>query len=347
MNAATNKVRWGVLGAAGIARRRTIPEGIIPATNAELAAVFDPIGGEAVAKEFGVTYCATEDDLLAQDIDAVYIATPVFLHNKQVRAAAKAGKHVLCEKPLGLTVDEAEAALKACNDAGVKLGTALMMRFHACHVEAKKLIDAGNIGTPVLGRAQLSCWYPPMDGAWRQDPARGGGGSLMDMGCHCTDLLEMLFGRIVSVTCQTANLVHDYKSEDTATVLLRFENGAMGMVDTLFNVPDTSVLSRLEIYGSKGSIMSEGTIGQGEAGSLQLRLSDAGGYDAQQQRSGDGGPQTIEPTPANPYRGEIEHFSQAILDDTQPTIGGELGVWTQRVMAACYESARTGKTITL
>jgi len=143
MNATANKVRWGVLGAAGIARRRTIPEGIIPANNAELAAVYDPIGGEDVAKELGVTYCATEDALLAQDIDAVYIATPVFLHNAQVLAAAKAGKHVLCEKPLGLTVDEAEAALKACNDAGVKLGTALMMRFHACHIEAKKLIDAG------------------------------------------------------------------------------------------------------------------------------------------------------------------------------------------------------------
>jgi predicted dehydrogenase len=337
-----------VLGAAGIARRRTIPEGIIPASNAKLAAVYDPIGGEEVAKELGVTHCATEDELLAQDIDAVYIATPVFLHDKQVIAAAKAGKHVLCEKPLGLTVGEAQAALKACNDAGVKLGTALMMRFHACHIEAKKLIDAGQIGTPVLGRAQLSCWYPPMDGAWRQDPAKGGGGSLMDMGCHCTDLLEMLFGRIVSVTCQTANLVHDYKSEDTATVLLRFENGAMGMVDTLFNVPDTSALSRLEIYGSAGSIMSEGTIGQGETGSLQLRLCDSNaGYNAQQQRDDASGLRTIEPQPLNPYRGEIEHFSQAILDDTQPTISGELGVWTQRVMAACYESAQTGKTVTL
>lgn len=345
MTAAGRKVRWAVLGAGGIARRRTIPEGLMRASNAELIAVYDPVGGDEVARQFGVKACPTEKSLLAQDCEAVYIATPVYLHRKQVMAAARAGRHVLCEKPLGLTVRDAERVLQVCDDCGVKLGVALMMRFHACHVEARRLIESGAIGKPVFGRAQLSCWYPPIPNAWRQDPKLGGGGSMMDMGCHCTDLLEMFFGRIASVSCRTGRLVQDYQSEDTAVALLQFESGAVGVVDALFNVPDASVRNRLEIYGSGGSIMSEGSIGQGEAGELYVYTeSSAGGYNAQQQR-GKEGSRAVKPAPINPYRAEIEHFSQAILEGTVPVIDGRLGLWTQRVMAACYRSARTGRSV--
>jgi len=168
-------VRWAVLGAGGIARRRTIPEGILPAGNAELVAVCSVPDGEDVANQFGVRYCPTEEALLSSDIDAVYIATPTFLHHDQVVRAVQTGKHVLCEKPLALKADDAAGMVRASDKAGVKLGIGLMMRFHACHVEAARIIRAGGIGTPVMGRAQLSCWYPPIEGAWRQDPELGGG----------------------------------------------------------------------------------------------------------------------------------------------------------------------------
>lgn len=341
--------KWGVIGSGGIARRRTIPEGIAKADNAVLAAVFDvdAEANEAVAREFSATACASEEALLAADCDIVYIATPASLHCGQVVRAAAAGKHVFCEKPLGMTVPEAEQMIAACKDAGVKLGTAFMMRFHAQHQEALALVRGGRLGAPVLGRAQLSCWYPPIPGAWRQDPAQSGGGSLMDMGGHCIDLLEMYFGRAVKVSCMTGNLVQGYKSEDTAVVALEFENGAKGLVDNLFNVPDASSKNRLELYGSQGSILAEGTIGQGEIGEMVAYLEEAGkGYEAQQARETGGGLR-IAPAPVNMYRAEVEAFARAVLEDTEPPVTAEDGLWSQKVLDACYQSARTGNTVTL
>jgi predicted dehydrogenase len=343
-----DRIRWAVLGAGGIARRRTIPEGIIPAPDAVLTAVYDPACGEEVASQFGAKACRSEDELLAEPCDAVYVATPVHLHCEQVIRAAAAGRHVLCEKPLGLSPAQAERMVAACEQSKVKLGVGLLMRFHACHREAQRLVREGRLGRPILGRAQLSCWYPPIEGAWRQDPASGGGGSLMDMGCHCIDLLEMLLGPTRRVFCSTGRLVHDYRSEDTAVVLLEFASGARGVVDTLFNVPDSSSRNRLEVYGSAGSLLTEGTIGQGAAGTLQW-LSEAEqdqDYNPLQQRAGGNGT-LLSPPPVNTYRAQIEAFSAAVRNNTAPPVDGRHGLWNQRIVAACYESARTGSPVTI
>ncbi len=343
-----SKVRWGVIGAGGIARRRTIPEGILAAANASLSAIYDVRDVEAIASEFGARPCHTIDQLLKSDIDAVYIATPVHHHLEHVLAAARAVKHVLCEKPLGLDVPQARQMVDGCRASRVKLGVGLLMRFHSCHQQAKRLINDGRIGSPVLGRAQLSCWYPPMPGAWRQDPKLGGGGSLIDMGCHCIDLLEMFFGPTRRVMCMTGRLVHDYDSEDTATVLLEFASGARGMVDCLFNVPDESVANRLELYGSQGSILAEGTIGQSPGGKMVLReRAGTAGYSAAQARSAGEQGQAIAPEPVNTYRAQIEGFSQSVLDDAPPPVAGEAGLWNQRVLAACYRSARESRTVSM
>jgi len=339
--------KWAVLGSGGIARRRTIPEGIVPADNAELVAVYD-VNADAnaeVAAQFGAKACASEDDLFNSGCDVVYIATPANLHCDQVLAAAEAGKHVLCEKPLGMTVDEGRRMIDACRRSGVKLGTAFMMRFHAQHRAALRLLREGRLGRPVFGRAQLSCWYPPIEGAWRQSPERGGGGCLMDMGGHCIDLLEMFFGRVRRVACFAGHLVQDYRSEDTAAVLLEFDGDAKGVVDTLFNVPDASSKNRLELYGSGGSILAEGTIGQGELGEMTAYLdAAAGGYDAQQARNAAGG-EIIRPEPVNMYRAEVEAFAQAVIDNTPPPVPGEDGLWSQKVLAACYQAAASGTVI--
>ena len=286
-------------------------------------------------------------ELLASDIDAVYIATPANVHYQQTVACAKAGKHVLCEKPLGMSVDEATKMIAMCRDAKVQLGTAFMMRFHAQHVAAQKLIRDGRLGRPVYARAQLSCWYPPLAGAWRQDPASGGGGSLIDMGGHCIDLLEMCFGPITKVSCFVGNNVHEYKSEDSAVAMVHFANGAIGTVDTFFCIPDNSSKNVLELYGSKGSILARGTIGQGASGEMIAYLeSDAAGYDAGQKRpAGTGEP--IAPQPVNTYRAEIEGFSQALIDGVAYNHSAEAGLRSQQVLAACYESARIGRAVQL
>jgi len=343
----SKKLQWSVIGSGGIAGRRTIPEGIAKAQNAELSAVFD-INQQAnaeVAKEYGAEQAASINELLDADVDAVYIATPAGVHAEQVRACAEAGKHVLCEKPLGMTVAEAESMIELCRQSRIKLGCAFMMRFVAQHQKALRMIKEGKLGKPVYARAQLSCWYPPIEGAWRQDPATGGGGSLIDMGGHCIDLLEMFFGRIARVSCFIYNSVHSYKSEDSATAMLSFENGALATVDTFFCIPDNSSKNVLELYGSKGSILAEGTIGQGPAGQMVAFLEqDGGDYDAQQARTAAQG-MTIEPEPVNTYQAEIEEFSLAVLEERQPAISGELGLRSQKILTACYESARLGKVI--
>jgi predicted dehydrogenase len=340
-------IKWGVIGSGGIAKRRTIPEGIVKAENAELSVVFDidRQTNSEVAKEYNTEEAASISTLLDADCEAVYVATPAHVHAEQVRACAEAGKHVLCEKPLGMTVTEAEEMIALCRRKGVKLGCAFMMRFVAQHRKALDLIREGKLGRPVYARAQLSCWYPPIEGAWRQDPSTGGGGALIDMGGHCIDLLEMFFGQVSRVSCFINNTVHDYQSEDSATAMIFFENGTLGTVDTFFCIPDNSSKNVLELYGSKGSILAKGTIGQGAAGEMTAFLEqDNEDYDAQQARTQSSGI-PINPAPVNTYQAEIEEFSQAILDDREPIISGELGLRSQKILTACYESARRGKVI--
>ncbi len=340
-------IKWGVIGSGGIARRRTIPEGLTKADNAELVAVYDinTEANNAVAKEFGAIASKSIDELLKSDIDAVYVASPVNLHVEHVTACAKAKKHTLCEKPLGLTVEEAEKMADTCKKEGVILGTGLMMRFLAQHQEALKMIKDGKLGKPVYGRAQLSCWYPPMEGAWRQVPAAGGGGSLMDMGSHCVDLLEMFFGKIKTLSCFINNSVHSYEAEDSAIVSLKFENGALATVDAFFCIPDNSSKNVLELYGSKGSILAKGTIGQGASGEMTAFLEgDQSGYDAAQVRTESGGI-AINPAPVNTYCAEIEEFSSAILEGREPSNSEKIGLASQKIMDACYKAAKSGGVI--
>ena len=346
-------VKWGVLGCGGIADRRTIPEGFVPSEEAELVAVQDVDEGRvrAVAEKYGVAKAYTDGAALLQDpdVEAVYVASPTASHCEYVLAAAQAGKHVLCEKPLALNVSQAEEMVKACRRAGVKLGVNFMMRFHACHQYLRQLIQEGRLGKPVLGKAELTCWYPPIPGAFRQDPTQGGGGALIDMGNHCLDLLEYLFGqRVARVSCFTSNLVQAYPSEDTAAVLAEFDGGALALVNALFNVPDAAAKNMLVVYGSRGGAWAFGTIGQDSTGQLHVTLEGEDvGYDAAQVRTVAAGEETVEPEPVNIYRAHVDAMSRAIREGGEPPVPGEVGLWSQRVVAACYESARSGRCVEL
>jgi predicted dehydrogenase len=344
-------VRLGIIGCGGIADRRTIREGIVPCPNSELWAVQD-IDEEVLHKvgdKYGAKTYYTDYTLLLEDpaVEAVYIATPTHLHFDQVMAAAAAGKHILCEKPLGLTVADCETMIEQSVVQDVKLAVNFMMRYHACHVALKEMVERGDLGKLVMGRAELTCWYPPIPGAFRQDPALGGGGSFIDMGNHCVDLLEQYFGRVKRVSCMTENMVQAYTSEDTAVAMLQFESGAFGVVDALFNVPDAAARNALEIYGSKGSVYSFGTIGQGSGGQLKAVIEqDDKDYDAGQVRES-AGEIVIEPEPVNIYLAAIDGFCRAIEDNTDVPVSAEDGLWSQRVMEACYQSAATGKVVTV
>lgn len=344
------KLGWGVIGAAGIARRRTIPEGIMQAPNAQLVAVTDINleGAKAVAEQFDAKYCGSVRKLLnTPGVDAVYIASPNQLHLQHVRACAKAGKHILCEKPLGRTTSEIRRMIAICKEAGVLLGTGFMMRYNVYHQQLKQMIAAGGLGKPVMTRGQMTCWYPPIEGAWRQDLKVGGGGALVDMGSHVLDVMEMLFGRTKSVFCRTANRVHPYTAEDTAVAIFEFESGMIGTVDVSFAIPDEASEFVFEIYGSQGAVKAKYSLAQGPGGEFRLFSQSAGkGYDAQQNVQEKGGYQPWTLETVNTYKGEVEAFSAAALAGKPAPVSGEDGLWNHAVMEAAYRSARTGKAVT-
>jgi predicted dehydrogenase len=340
-------IKWGVIGSGGIAKRRTIPEGIMNSKLSKLVAVYD-IDQEvnlAIANEYKAIPSKTINELLKSDIDAVYIASPVNTHLQYVIKSAKAGKHILCEKPLGLNVSHAEKMVTICREKNVLLGTGFMMRFLSQHKAALKYISDGKLGKPVFARAQLSCWYPPIEGAWRQNTKAGGGGALIDMGCHCIDLLGMFFGKINSISCFVNKNIHNYNSEDSAIVSILFENGALGTIDTFFCIPDNSSKNILELYGSQGSILAKGTIGQGNSGEMVAFLEvNSHGYDAQQIRENMAGI-NINPIAVNTYKAEIEEFCNAILENREPENSATIGLQNQKILAACYKSNKLGKSI--
>jgi len=344
----TKRMGWGVIGACGIARRRTIQEGLVPAANARLEAVMDvdQEGAREMAEKFGVRLCPSLDDLLNEGaVRAVYIATPNHLHKEHVLAAARAGKHVLCEKPLALKTDDIREMISACKQAGVLLGVGFMMRFNVYHRRIRDLIGEGALGTPVHARGQMTSWHPPSETAWRHVREKGGG-VLNDVGSHVLDVLEMLFGRTRRVSCECCNRVHDSPVEDTALMQLVFESGVLGMVDVSFCVPSQASEYVLEVYGSKGAIKGKYTLSQLPGGEARACLiEDLGGFEAQEKARYTTGYQPLKLEPQSTYQAEIEAFSQAIIEGRPAPVAGEDGLWNHIVIEAAYESARTGRPV--
>ena len=341
------KIKWGVIGCGGIAYRRTIP-GLMLSENSELYAVMDTNfeAASKVKEEFGAQYAvATVEELLAfPEIDAVYIATPVFCHKEQVFLAADTGKHILLEKPMGLSVAESVEIADYCAARGVKLGVGLMMRFSAYHVKMKELVESGAIGKIVSMRAQLTCWYPEIEGNWRQDKARSGGGALMDMGIHCVDLLQYISGnRACAVCCFAGNQTFCYNADDSAALLMKMESGATAFVDANFNIPDEAAKCRIELYGTKGSILAEGTIGQVEAGEMKLCTTEEGLVYAAEQNRENSTFVTVNVQTGNMYEKEISAFANAILTDTAPVVTAADAISAQTVVEKAYAASESGK----
>ena len=344
------KVKWCVLGAGGIADRRTLP-GMMLSDKCELVAVMEvnEEQSKALAQKYNAKYAyTTADELLSnEEIEAVYIASPVKFHKDQVIAAAKAGKHVLCEKPIAVQLTDSISAQAACEENGVLAAAGFMMRYHSLHCKMRELVTGGHLGQIVSCRAQMNCWYPDIPGNWRQQKAQSGGGALMDMGIHCIDLLEYILDsktQSVMAMCDTKTFAYDI--EDSANVLLRLQNGAVGYVDSNFNIPDDAVSCRIEIMGTKGSLIAENTIGQVECGTLTCRFIDQGAYNAMQDRT-ETQVETFLPEDGNMYTKELDSFSDSIRSNTPLTVPMSDAVHVQRVIEAAYQSSQEGKLVVL
>lgn len=335
------KVKWGVIGCGGIADRRTLP-GMMLAKNAELVAVMDtdPEAADRCKDKYNAKYAfhKAEDLLELEEIQAVYIASPVFCHKEQCELAAKAKKHILLEKPMGLTTEEAAEIAALCKKEGVMLGVAFMMRFHSYHQKMREIISKNIIGEIVSARAQFTCWYPEMKNCWRQNKTLSGGGAMLDMAIHSIDLIRYITNlEIVDSTGFTGNQIFKYNVDDAGIGVYKMENGALCVVESAFNIPDDVSVSKLEIYGTKGCIIAKGTLSQEEGGEIEvMAIEDAGEYDAQQNRS------TVAPIPVtvtfgNMYTKEIEAFGKAVLGVGEIPVTADDAILSQKAIEDVYK----------
>lgn len=323
-------VRWGIIGAGGVARRRTMPA-INKARDAELVALMvrDQARAEQLAAEFGARHPYSDWRLLLKDpdVDAVHIATPVYLHAEQVIAAAEAGKHVLCDKPMALSTVEVRRMIEACRANGVHLQVCFLMRFWSVSKRLKREIADGRFGTIIEARATIFKHLPLADDSWRLIPEQSGGGPLMDIGAHTIDLLTYLLGPMESAVALTSNRVTSWRVEDTVTVLMRAKSGAHAVVGHSFRAKGGD--QTVEIHGTGASaLVSTPPSGGGDA---TLRISN-------------GTEVKLEPIPyENFYQLQIEHFADCLAGKATPIVTGEDGLHNLAVIEAAYRSTRTGR----
>lgn len=323
-------IRWGLIGCGDVARKR-VAQAIKNEPRSRLVAACRR--NQARLNEFCDTFdierrYAEADELINdQEIDAVYIATPVKEHLPQTLAAAKAGKHVLVEKPMAMTVSECDQMIAACKDAGVKLSVAYYRRFYPLVHRIEELLNQGAIGKPLAVAAVTSTpldMQPGDEGYWRVIPEAGGGGALMDVGSHRINVFLHLFGEVAIVRALCENVAATYDSDDSALLLLKFQRGMVGTLQCHFGAPTDP--DEFVVTGTKGRLIVRPLNGE------TLIIEDAAGQQTE-----------THPPAANLCDPLVADFVSAILEDRPPTVSGEEGRATNEIMQRAYLDARTSQ----
>ena len=342
---------FGIIGCGMIARfhARAIQD-----CGGALVACFDTFGESAkkLASEFGgVTPYANLDAMLADPrVEVVTIGTPSGSHLEPAIAAARAGKHVIVEKPLEITTERCDAIIAACQENEVVLGTIFPSRFHASSVQMKHAVESGRFGRLTMGDAYVKWWRTQAyydSGAWRGTWSLDGGGALMNQAIHSVDLLTWLMGPVVEVSAVTGLLAHKrIEVEDVVVATLRFASGALGVIEATTAAWPGS-LKRIELSGTTGSATLEEEdlvkwdFEQSQPEDELIRQSMAS------KISGGGG--AADPA-AIGHHGHAKLFANvlhAIEMGEKPLIDGQEGRRSVEIITAIYESARTGQKVTL
>jgi predicted dehydrogenase len=314
------KVRFGLIGCGDISRKRVAPA-LRDSDSCELISVARKQAelAESFAKEFcAQRWYADWRELVAdKEIDAVYIASPVYLHAEQTIAAAEAGKHVLCEKPMAMNVAECDQMIAACESNDVKLGVAYYRHFYPVVRRVKEIIDSDEIGTPVVAQVNAFEWFSPEKSHpryWLIEKEKSGGGPMFDFGCHRVEVLLDLFGKVESVKAATSNSFFKRGVEDVASAILQFEEGTTATLMVAHSAREPQ--DTLHVFGSRGSIHVD-VLNGGE-----LRV-----------ESNLGERRESLPCAKNIHQPLIEDFARAVLENRAPLVDGHVG----RAVAAIEE----------
>jgi UDP-N-acetyl-2-amino-2-deoxyglucuronate dehydrogenase len=344
------KIGFGMVGCGTIAPFHA--KGIVQAPDAELVAACDPV--EEMAKKFsaehdGVPYYTDLEEMLRRDdLHAVCICTPSGMHSDQAVMAARAKKHVLCEKPLDITLPKIDRMIQVCKEEGVKLGGIFQRRTYEASRKVREAVQGGLLGRMVLGDIYQKFYRSPeyyRSGAWRGTWQMDGGGALMNQGVHGIDLLLWIMGCAKSVIAKADHLVRDIEVEDTAIAIVTFENGALGVIEGATSC-NPGEAARLELHGEKGTIiLTDSGIVRWAVAKGDKHLAEDEALAPQEERAhGVSDPKAIS---AAGHIALIRDFVEAIRNDREPMVTAESARNPVELILAIYESARTGREVTL
>ncbi len=250
-----NKLKWGIAGCGRYAENTFIPAIHLLRRSSVYSVFSNSIErAKAVAQKHGIPLnFSSFDDFLKSGIDAVYISSANADHYKQVISAARAGKNILCEKPLALSSVEAEEMIRVCSENNVKLSVNYVFHFHPLVRMAKEIMENEMIGKFISATANFNIEIAPSSN-FRHSKA-GGGGALMDVGTHMIDLLRYFGGEITSISGVMDSVVYAGEIDDFASAIVKFEKGGYGYFNVSFN--SKKAFNRVEILGHKGAISIE------------------------------------------------------------------------------------------
>ena len=337
---------WGIVS-TGLHPENKIAPAINAAAGAELIAVCSRDQGRAdgFAQRHGAraAYNSLEGLLADSRVDGVFIASPNSLHATQAIQSAQAGKHVLCEKPMTTTLEDAIAMVQACRNQGIKLGVGFELRHNPGHVLARDLVRKGALGRVTLAQGQWGFGargqevFPPRTGLrqwWDEPDAIGGASTMMGTGVHVMDLLRFVLGQeIKEVAAITDGQTNEHPLEQIAALSLRFSDGTLGTLVCGRLLPDTR--NDLALYGINGRFTSSETIWEALKGKVEV-VSD-----------------TVSRTEVYPenYLGnfiaQTEDFQRAVSEDNEPAATGLDGLRVVETTLAAIESARTGRIVSI
>jgi len=325
------KVRWAIAGASTIAREWVIPA--IRAAGGEVASLAssNEERARAYADANGIARFSTSLDAAMADIDAVYISTTNELHKPQTLAAAAAGKHVLCEKPLAMSLSDAREMVAATAASGVVMGTNHHLRNAATHRAMREAILAGRIGRPLFARVFHAVYLPPHLQGWRLARREAGAGVVADITVHDADTLRFVLNdEPLEVTAMVQEAGMGAPGvEDGVMGVVRFSSGALAQFHDAFTCKYAR--TGFEVHGSEGSLVATNCMTQRPVGDVLLRSAS--------------GEETLKLSHENLYERAIRRFHDALRGEGAPSATGADGVKSMALAFAARDSARGGKSV--
>lgn len=327
------KLGWGIVS-TGRAADALVGPAINAEANSRISAVYSRDGdrAQAFADKHGADHAYTSYAEMLDDpgVAVVYIASPNALHAEQAIAAARAGKHVYCEKPLALNAEDGQRVTAACREAGVRLGVNFQTRHYAANQEAYRLIREGAIGDILVMQIESCAAGNPLRG-WRTDPELSGMGAVNNIAVHPLDLARFFAGSEVAEVVAMTNAGRTSELETIALLTIRFENGALAYVNGSQATPKPR--ADMEIYGSSGRISGRNTTRPFQDGELLVLTGAEEASFPYNTRDG--------------FQRAIAAFNEAVLTGAEPSPSGEDGLRSVQLVEAITRSARTGAVVAL